>query len=205
MPSKNSIKTYVEGGVYHVYNRGVNKQNIFVDDEDYSYFLTLLERYLIDGKISGYSNSFYNKIGLYSFCLMPSHIHLVLEQVERVNMTGFVRALSISYVMYINKKYQRVGHLFQDKYKARLITNEESFLATTTYVHKNPVDICPNIYTYPYSSLSDLTQNNRKFKFVKTDKLLNYFGFSKSAYTNHIKGSDLPACAGRGPAWVGPL
>ena len=129
MPSKNSIKTYVEGGVYHVYNRGVNKQNIFVDDEDYSYFLTLLERYLIDGKISGYSNSFYNKIGLYSFCLMPSHIHLVLEQVERVNMTGFVRALSISYVMYINKKYQRVGHLFQDKYKARLITNEESFLA----------------------------------------------------------------------------
>ena len=56
MPSKNSIKTYVEGGVYHVYNRGVNKQSIFIDDEDYLYFLTLLERYLIDGKISGYSN-----------------------------------------------------------------------------------------------------------------------------------------------------
>ena len=191
MPSRNSIKTYVEGGVYHVYNRGVNKQNVFFDDEDYSYFLTLLERYLVDSKKSGYKNSYYDKVILYSFCLMPSHIHLVLEQVDKFDMMHFVHALSVSYVMYINRKYQRAGHLFQDKYKARLITNEESFLATTTYVHKNPIDIYPDIFTYPYSSLAEFTQTSRKCKFVKTDKLLNYFGFLKSAYRRYIKGPDL--------------
>ena len=174
-----------------MYNRGVNKQNVFFDDEDYFYFLALLDRYLIDSKKSGYKNSYYNKVTLYSFCLMPSHIHLVLEQVDKLDMTHFVHALSVSYVMYINRKYQRVGHLFQDKYKARLITNEESFLETTTYVHKNPTDICPDIFTYPYSSLAEFTQKKMRFKFIKTDRLLNYFGFLKSAYEQYIRGPDL--------------
>lgn len=142
MPSKHTIRSYAPDTYYHVFNRGVNKQNIFVDQEDYAVFLNLFKRYLDaephkDNKGREYE-WMHEDVELLAYCLMPNHFHLLFYLKNEQSLSRLMRAVITSYSTYFNKKYGRVGHLFQDKFKATHIFKDTYLLNITRYIHLNP-------------------------------------------------------------------
>ena len=131
-----------ESGVYHIMLRGINRQSIFEDDEDYRRFLETLEKYREE---CGYS--------LYGYCLMPNHVHLVLREGKQPLET-IMRRIGASYVYWYNAKYRRNGHLFQDRFKSEPVESDAYLLTVIRYVHWNPVKagLCSVPEAYPYSS-----------------------------------------------------
>lgn len=174
MPSRNRIKIYVDDGHYHVYNRGVEKRDIFQDDQDYRVFFSFLKSYLspidehnkhplLDVNVTGPGpvrirplKSFFGHVSLLSYCLMPNHFHLLLYQHPSDGMKRFVHALCTSYTMYFNRKNKRVGPLFQGPYKAVFVDRDMYLLHLTRYIHLNPLSLTGpgpvNVRKYPYSS-----------------------------------------------------
>lgn len=120
MPTRNVVKTYYENGYYHVYNRGVDKMDIFRDEDDFKYFTYLLYRALgketsRDKNGRSYAN-FAEVVELCAYCLMPNHFHLLLYLKEREGITALMRSLMTAYSGYFNKKYRRKGPLFQNTF-----------------------------------------------------------------------------------------
>lgn len=192
MASKNVLKSYIENGYYHVYNRGVEKRMIFQDDQDYKVFLNYLKTYLdpptidIEPKfVTINSNSFYSQprplnnfskeIELLAYCLMPNHFHLLIKQNSQRSIEKFTKSLLSKYSTYFNKRNERVGGLFQGPYKAVLIEDESYLLHLSRYIHLNPslhTNISP--INHPYSSYSDYLGLIHT-KWVKPDLILSFF------------------------------
>ena len=140
MPSRNVVKVYVEHGIYHVYNRGVEKRVIFADTQDYVMFRHYLRAYLLPPdhpgqkklpislrrSVKGYD--LYKRVELLAYCLMPNHFHLVVRQLDDRGMPEFVKRLSNAYVSYFNRRYDRVGSLFQGPYRAALVDDMKGVL-----------------------------------------------------------------------------
>lgn len=163
MPAKNVIKSYVADGLYHIYNRGVNKVDIFFDEQDYRVFLSYVASALIpkDEKklktiITDESRSykerreavrllrlknFYDKIDLLTYCLMPNHFHFLLRQQSESDMSEFVQAIMTRFTMYHNRRYKRIGRVFQGPYKAVLIADDVQLLHVSRYIHRNPFSL----------------------------------------------------------------
>lgn len=154
-------KTLQAGQYYHVYNRGVNKQPIFFDDEDYLQFLKRLKIILglapvpIKTHIKPLPKESYS---ILAYCLMSNHFHILIRQNTEVGIDKLILKLCTSYSIYINKKYNRVGGLFQDRFKAKLIDNDLYAQQVSAYINNNP----ENPRTYPYSSYQEMlvTKNN---------------------------------------------
>ena len=190
MPSKNRVKQYVEGGHYHVYNRGVEKRRIFLDDQDYRVFLHLLKYYLSATELSdehplkeitGFVpvklrpiEPLYNKVELLCYCLMPNHFHLLLKQISKDGMEKLMRRLSTTYAMYFNRRYDRVGTLFQGRYKAVLVDTDEHLLHLSRYIHQNPTLTKGFLNEYPYSSYSYYI-GEQKADWLRPEPILKYF------------------------------
>lgn len=186
MPAKNSRKTYIENGYYHIYNRGVEKRNIFLDDQDYKVFLSYLKLYLEPPDLQGQAlkvapshhlKNYATDITLLAYCLMPNHFHLLVKQTAFNAMNRFIQSVLTKYSMYFNKKYRRVGPLFQGRYKAVLVENENQFLYLTKYIHRNPLDILPTgpgPEGYPYSSYQNYLHHIHQI-WVKPQEILGYF------------------------------
>ena len=153
MPSKNIIRYYDTDRYYHVYNRGVEKRIIFLDDEDYAVFVNLFKRYLSDEPSSDNKGRNYDwfseDIELLAFCLMPNHFHLLVYQIHLGAITNLLRSICATYTMYFNKKYDRVGPLFQGKFKASSIQNDAYLSYISRYIHRNPI----NYMSWEWSSL----------------------------------------------------
>ncbi len=125
MPQKNSRKEYGIGGYYHIYNRGVEKRKIFLDDQDYKVFLSYMKFYLEAVDLQGQAlqeakispskiqKNYHNQIDLLAYCLMPNHFHFFISQSTERAIAEFMQSLILKYVLYFNKKYKRVGSLFQ--------------------------------------------------------------------------------------------
>lgn len=144
-------------GIYHIMLRGINKQQIFEDSEDYEKFLYILK----DCKeISGFE--------LYAYCLMGNHIHLLIKTTKEPLQLIFKR-IGSRFVYWYNQKYERIGHLFQDRFKSQPIEDEKYFFAVLRYIHQNPVKdgLVKNIYDYKYSSC--WAYNAQKGGFVDID------------------------------------
>ncbi|MBF8249957.1 MAG: hypothetical protein HW400_558 [Candidatus Levybacteria bacterium] len=183
MPAKNSVKQFVEGGYYHLYNRGVEKRNIFLDEQDYGVFLHYLKKYLNPVPAGGSDpHALSKEISLLSFCLMPNHFHLFVKQNSINGITKLVRAVCTNYVMYFNKKYERVGTLFQGKYKAILIDNDNYFLHLSRYIHLNPYP-GSDPRTYPYSSYRYYL-GQKQANWINTEEVLGFFRTAKRTGLN---------------------
>lgn len=194
MPSKNVIKTFVENSYYHTYNRGVEKRNIFIDDTDYRVFLNLLKYSLLPPEqttsfvshpiatVTGCNpvrirtlKNFHGEIKLLSYCLMPNHFHLLVWQSKKDSMSKLMQSVCTSYSMYFNKKYQRVGRLFQGTYKATRVDVDGYLLHLSRYIHLNPKSLTGcNPVTYPYSSYQHYL-GNKHSAWVIPDVILAYF------------------------------
>lgn len=144
MPGRNLEKIYVEDSFYHVYNRVINKEPIFREPDDYAVFLNLFKRYLgkspVRNKLGGEYPWLHNDIELVAFCLLPNHFHGLVYQHKPDSMTQLFKALATAYGMYFNKKYRRIGPLFQNRFKASLIDQDEYLQHISRYIHLNPKD-----------------------------------------------------------------
>jgi putative transposase len=170
MPGKNVVKNFDEDSMYHVYNRGNNKRQIFFDEKDYSVFLSFLkyallsdEEFHADGEVNSELLSVTDrfelkrlglagKLELVSYCLMPNHFHLQLFQYDIDAITRLMRSISTGYVMYFNKRYETSGSLFQGVYKASKITDEAYNQHISRYIHLNALDTGADFRYYDYSS-----------------------------------------------------
>jgi len=142
MPSRNRVKNWSEEQVYHVYNRGNNRQQIFLSKADYTVFLNLLKRHLTKkqtaDKLGRPYKNWYHSVELLGFCLMPNHYHLLFYQQNADDITKIMSSLTTSYVGYFNKKHNRTGRLFQDTFKASLVDEEVYWQHISRYIHLNP-------------------------------------------------------------------
>jgi len=116
-------------GIYHIIVRGINRQDIFQDDEDKRVYLERLSRYKKEYSFE-----------LYAYCLMNNHVHLVVKEMDE-SISGLMKRIGTSYAFWYNKKYKRVGHLFQDRYKSETIGDDAQLLATIRYIHQNPIKV----------------------------------------------------------------
>jgi len=192
MPSKNIVKSYVENGYYHVYNRGVEKRLIFLDEQDCKVFLRYIKLYLspldelknldIDGINRFIRQNLSQEVDLLCFALMPNHFHLLIKQHTKDGLVKFMRRLITSYVMYFNKKYIRVGSLFQNKYKACLIENDDYLLHISRYIHRNAWDIVSDIDFMKYSSYPYYL-GFQHASWVKPQEVFSYFNNDRKDYS----------------------
>jgi putative transposase len=191
VPSRHVVKSYVENGYYHVYNRGVEKRNIFKDTQDHKVFLGYIKEYLteppdpskqktifiLQGEtfkgIKRQPRNYNGKVELLAYCLMPNHFHLLIKQYSSDNMQDFIRSLCTRYSMYFNKKYDRVGSLFQGPYKGVLINNDNYLLHLSRYIHLNPSEYTDDLEG-AYSSYADYLRI-RNTSWVKPDFILKFF------------------------------
>ena len=137
-------------GIYHVLQRGINQQRVFEQAEDYIHFLDCLCEVK---KISGFT--------MYAYCLMGNHTHLLLKEGEEP-LSMIFRRLGARYVPWFNKKYERSGHLFQDRYKSEPVETDEHFLSAVVYIYQNPVKagICLLPSEYEWGSRRFLGKEN---------------------------------------------
>lgn len=153
---KNHI--FVTDQVYHLYNRGIEKRDIFLSQKDYYRFIHDLFEF--NDEAPALNTGFYFQpaekndfqlirpkprkllVEILCFCAMPNHYHLMVRQRIDNGITNFMRKLGTGYTNYFNTKYQRVGHLFQGKFKAVRIEQESHFLYLPYYIHLNPLDLC---------------------------------------------------------------
>lgn len=187
MPSKNSLKIYVENGIYHIYNRGVDKRTIFCCKDDYDHFVWLLKMHLEDKSLNkrlktNYKN-FFSEIELLCYCLMPNHFHLLIKQKSAKNIAKFMHCLSSKYAAYYNNRYDRSGVLFQGRYKALLLDQTSGVLHVSRYIHLNPESIQEDPFHYNYSSLQEYS-GSRAASWLNTSLLIEYLGLKENGKVN---------------------
>jgi REP element-mobilizing transposase RayT len=187
-------KNLAPGAIVHIYNRGNNREKIFFDESDYKAFLfrvglalgiefeVLKEETLLSVPNSRVRiNAKNNLFKIHSFCLMPNHFHLLIEQIGDVQISKLISQICTSYAMYINKKYKRVGHVFQERFRSVIIENDPQLMWTSAYIHMNPVKdfLVKNPEDYKWSSYSDFAKN-RNLPIVSKELLISTFGSQKN-------------------------
>jgi len=139
-------KISYKGGYFHIYNRGNRNQDVFSEEGDYLNYLKKLREY----------KKKYN-ISIICYCLMPNHFHLLLRQDSDTPIYKFMHALHTSYSIYFNKKYDKVGRMFQGRFKQKEIEKDEYLSRVTSYIHFNPVKdgLVEDLDNYQWSSYLD--------------------------------------------------
>ncbi|MFH0989222.1 MAG: transposase [bacterium] len=117
-----------QGEFYHIYNRGNNKDAIFFERENYCYFLRKFLKYFPPSVAN-----------VHSFCLMPNHYHFLLHLTAECDYSSRMQHFGIAYAKAVNKRYLRIGHLFQGRFRAKLIDSDEYFFHLSRYIHLNPL------------------------------------------------------------------
>jgi len=144
------------GEYYHVYNRGTDKRDIFVDDYDRDRFIFMLYalntpasveiRNLLEENISGGPTSVWHKrdetiVDIGAWCLMPNHFHILLHENIEGGVSKFMQKLMTAYTMYFNARNSRSGHLFQGRFKAEHVSSDPYLEYLFAYIHLNPIKI----------------------------------------------------------------
>ncbi len=137
--------------IYHIMIRGINQQNIFVEDEDNEKFIDTLVEYQKEIEYE-----------IYAYCLMGNHVHLLMKKGnEEIGNT--MRRIGVSYVYWYNWQYSRKGHLFQDRFRSEVVKDDAYFLTVLRYIHQNPVKagLINDIGTYKWSSYKEYIKESR--------------------------------------------
>lgn len=136
-------RTHVTGSLVYMTSRGDNNESIFKDEADYRNYLELLKKYKAQ---YGFK--------LFAFCLLPNHLHLLMELKEGLTTSEIMHDLNANYTKYFNGRYQRKGHLFQERYKMLLMEKDAYILPAMNYIHLNPLalGLTKDLAQYQYSS-----------------------------------------------------
>lgn len=195
---------FLNNHIYHIYNRGVEKRDTFMETRDYKRFISDLQEFNTIKQVLNHGRNMETppliEVGLQSrgsrktlveilaFCLMPNHFHLMIRQKTEHGITEFMRKLGTGYTNYFNLKNQRVGSLFQGKFKAILLNKEKYFIHLPHYIHINPLDLIPNkslnrmefLKKYQWSSLSDYLGIRKHYTFVNKNFVIGCAGGLKN-------------------------
>jgi len=140
MSNRNVVKTYAPNCYYHVHTHGTSERQIYLDDADYRFFLSLFEQYLSKG----------NSVEVLAYCLMPNHFHLLLHQTANKNsVSRLMHSVTADYDRYFYNKYSRSGPLCEISYKTSQILSDEYLLHISRCIHLSPGEWID----YPNSSL----------------------------------------------------
>jgi putative transposase len=164
MPRHQRIRS--ETGFYHILYRGNEKKNIFNSDEDKKRFMEIM-----------YEKKEGDRYFLHAFCLMDNHIHLMINEGDE-DVSKVMKRITVSYVYYFNKKYKRVGHLFQDRFKSEAVEQDSYVLSLARYIHQNPVKagMVERVSDYKWSSYMCYLNGKSSFaKILDTDTILGFF------------------------------
>ena len=190
---------FAPGNYYHIYNRGTNKQDVFLHRRDYLRFLFLITHMQaaaplphITRLLHGIENlsdiqleaEIKEKIvsskivELVSFALMTNHFHLLLYETEEQGISRYMQRVLNSYSKFFNTKYERSGHLFQGPFGAVHVRTDEQLLYLTAYIHSNPISIKEyeeSPHEYEWSSYTDFVSENRWPELLKPGIVLEQF------------------------------
>jgi len=146
-----SARRKSETRIYHVMLRGINQQPLFACDADNMKFLSILENYKAVSEFE-----------LYGYCLMKNHVHLLIKTVNE-DLAQIFKRIEVKYAAWYNWKYDRMGHLFHDRYRSEPVEDERYFLTVLRYIHFNPVKsgICGKVDEYLWSSYSEYIGKRR--------------------------------------------
>lgn len=163
-------RTRSKSGYYHIMLRGNEKKDIFKCEEDKLRFIDTIYR-------MKQGNRFY----LHAFCLMDNHIHMMISEREE-DIAKVIKRITVSYVFYFNKKYKRVGHLFQDRYKSEVVSEDGYALTLVRYIHKNPVKagMVKEMGNYRWSSYNGyLDEEDYSEKVIDTEIIMGMLSEDK--------------------------
>ncbi|BCV23997.1 transposase [Gelria sp. Kuro-4] len=156
-------RIHVPNTYYHVTARGNNKEKVFLSTSDYERYLKCLGEYKerFDFHILAYA-------------LMPNHVHFLFH-IGEVPLSHIMHGLQVSYTQYFNRKYERVGHVFQGRYFARLIDSDSYLLQAVRYINQNPLraGIVPNLAAYKWCSHTEMLA--KRASLVDREKVLRWF------------------------------
>lgn len=159
MPRQGRIQSGT--GVYHVMLRGINRQQIFENEEDNKHMLYILSNLHLqyspdDTPLPTPTCT------IYAYCLMGNHIHLLIQE-KAWTIGEIIKSLASSYVYYFNRQKQRIGHLFQDRFKSEPVNDMAYFVTLLRYIHQNPVKagIVADAKDYPWSSWREYLSPDR--------------------------------------------
>lgn len=190
----------VTGNIYHVFNRGVNKAEIFFEEDDYRQFLNAAIHYKNKNSKFSYQKRIFlgshdpvslqpevGKVEVMAYCLMPNHFHLLVRQLIDDGLTSYFRHLANSYSHYINVKYKRSGPLFAGRFKSVHVESDEQLLHLSRYIHLNPVvsGVASDLNEYQWSSYENYA-GDYKDLFVSPDTILSSFK-SKEDYKQFVQ------------------
>lgn len=187
------------GEYYHLYIRGVAKQNIFLDTRDYSRIIFLLLYFQSSAQIHNISRyiTYFIKykifkltkdkeeellknrtVELVSFTIMPNHLHLIVHELTDGGIPQYMKKVLGGYAKYFNAKYKKSGHVFQGAYNATHIEKNEQLIYVSAYIHLNQREISNwknKEHLYPWSSYQDYLGKNRWGEFLKPEIILEQF------------------------------
>ena len=169
-----------DDAVFHIVQRGNNKQTIFREDEDFEKFLSIIRKYIAKFKVE-----------FYHYCLMRNHIHILLKIFKKDVLAKIMQGILQSYRFYYKRKYGYIGYLYQGRYKSELIQDDSYLSECGRYIERNPVraGIVKAPYEYRWSSCKHYTSGQKND--IVTENPL-YEGFGKtiesrcSAYKEYV-------------------
>jgi len=187
--------TFITNEIYHIYNRGVEKREIFLETADYLRMIHNL--YELNDKNATLNSEYHPKrnpgieiytenrakeslVEILAFVLMPNHYHLIVREKEEGGVVRFMQKFGVGYAMYFNKIYDRVGPLFQGRFKATHVKTEEYLRNLVGYVHTNPVELIDNYQNRTSTTIDQL----KKYRW--------------SSFSDYMGISNFPAVTSRG-------
>lgn len=190
------VAPLINNEFYHIFNRGVDKKDIFIQPRDYSRFIKTFFYYQFFGpkpKFSTFQKFKMNTfkpvsdkkfLNILCYCLMPNHFHFLVRQIEDGGITKFMQQIQNSYGKYINTKYGRIGPLFQGRFKAIRIESDEQLLHVSRYIHLNPIvsGLTKRLESYGWTSYREYTASDI---ICNTTEILNFFS-DKQKYIEFI-------------------
>jgi REP element-mobilizing transposase RayT len=192
---KRDYKESVEGGVYHIYNRGNSKDDIFLDEGDYSFFTYRLRQNLFPQEDPNFAKYRIqplppNSFSLLGYCLMPNHFHLLVKQNGSVTTSKLLLKLTTSYSKFFNKRHGRVGHVFQDQFKQAEVRDDKYLTWLSAYIHQNPkvAGLINDPAKYKWSSYADYINDTPGTIIQEQDLIMGQFK-SKAEYINFVNSS----------------
>ncbi|MFA7083805.1 MAG: transposase [Arcobacteraceae bacterium] len=158
MPRKERI---TEPGFYHVISRGVERRNVFLEEEDFNKFLSILKEQ--------YDNY---EIALHAYCLMTNHYHLLIET-KKHNISEAMKKLNSFYAVYFNKKHKRSGHLWQGRFASFYLYDDVHFWYVAKYIERNPIQakMVKQIDHYKYQSFFQWKYKLENYELIKNSTI----------------------------------
>ena len=190
MPGR--ILPLVNNEIYHVFNRGNDKRNIFLLYGNYKRFINTFYYYQFEGPKPKFSNLNKNRftnfnptqnsklVEIFAYCLMPNHFHFLVKQLKTNGISIFMSQLANSYTKYFNTKFKRIGSLLQGTFKSVRVETDEQLIHVSRYIHINPVvaGIASKPEHYQWSSYTEYASDLNGY--CSTDLILNYFHSRKN-------------------------